>query len=78
MKIILNTINRTVTEKPSKKDKKLSKIQQETRVANLILACLLGNAVKNFKTTKARRSYVERICGEAIRILEGGKRDEEE
>lgn len=78
MKIIMDTIKRTVTEKPSKKDRKISETQQETIVANLILTCMLGNAVKNFKTTKARRSYVERICGEAIRILEGGKRDGEE
>lgn len=78
MKIIMDTINRTVTKKPSKKDKKLSEIQQETIVANLILTCMLGNAIRNFKGTEARKKYVWMICREALRILDGRPRDEDE
>lgn len=77
MKIILDTAKRMIREKPQRSDRKKPKNQVEADVANIMGIAIAGQAMKLFKTEKARTSYLAGVMKMAVSTLEANREDKE-
>lgn len=74
MVIQLNTETCKVVEKAQACDKEITQEEMRTRIANLLITALCGNAIKNCRSREDQKRYIMAVSMKAIEALDGVKR----
>ena len=75
MIIQLNTQTCKVVEKAQECDSGISSAEMQTRIVNLLITALCGNAIKNCRSRADQKRYIMAVSMKAIEALDGVKQE---
>lgn len=75
MIIQLNTQTCRVVEKAQACDKEITQEEMNTRIVNLLITALVGNAMKYSKIREDQKRYIMAVSMKAIEALDGVKQE---